>query len=117
LQPVGKITVGKKKEFKEPDKVKDVEVKVEREKQYLSEKLSELEVKEAEVRAIRKSIDVSLERTQEAEAKAAAELKAKQEAAAKLAATKKATITCVKGKLTKKVTAMKPACPAGYKKK
>jgi hypothetical protein len=53
----------------------------------------------------------------EAEAKAAAELKAKQDAAAKSAAIKKTTITCVKGKLTKKVTAMRPACPAGYKKK
>jgi hypothetical protein len=30
---------------------------------------------------------------------------------------KKVTITCVKGKLTKKVTALKPKCPAGYKKK
>jgi hypothetical protein len=30
---------------------------------------------------------------------------------------KKSTITCVKGKLTKKVTAVKPKCPAGYKKK
>jgi len=58
-----------------------------------------------------------LKAKQEAEAKAAAELKAKQEAAAKLAATKKATITCVKGKLTKKVTAVKPKCPAGYKVK
>ncbi len=27
------------------------------------------------------------------------------------------TITCVKGKLTKKVTAVSPKCPAGYKKK
>jgi hypothetical protein len=27
------------------------------------------------------------------------------------------SITCVKGKLTKKVTAVKPKCPAGYKKK
>ena len=31
--------------------------------------------------------------------------------------TKKTTITCVKGKLTKKVTAVKPKCPSGYKKK
>jgi hypothetical protein len=69
---------------------------------------------------------------QEAEAKAAAELKAKQEADAKAAADqlaaeklaaskaaslKKTTITCVKGKLTKKVTAVKPKCPTGYKKK
>ena len=53
-----------------------------------------------------------------------AELKAKQEAEAKAAAAKAAadakkqtTITCIKGKLTKKVTALKPKCPAGYKKK
>jgi M6 family metalloprotease-like protein len=58
-----------------------------------------------------------LKAKQEAEAKAAAELKAKQEAAAKAAAIKKTTITCVKGKLTKKVTAVKPKCPAGYKKR
>jgi hypothetical protein len=32
-------------------------------------------------------------------------------------ANKKLTITCTKGKLTKKVTAVKPKCPAGYKKK
>jgi len=53
--------------------------------------------------------------------KAAAELKIKQEsdakaAAAKAAALKKTTITCIKGKLTKKVTAVKPVCPTGYKK-
>jgi len=73
-----------------------------------------------------------LKTKQEAEAKAtaekaAAELKAKQVAeakvaadklaAAKAAALKKKTITCVKGKLTKKVTAVKPVCPSGYKKK
>ena len=29
----------------------------------------------------------------------------------------KRTITCVKGKLSKKVTAVKPTCPTGYKKK
>ena len=47
-----------------------------------------------------------------------ADLKAKKEAAAKAAAAKKkTTITCVKGKLTKKVTAVKPVCPKGYKKK
>ena len=54
--------------------------------------------------------------------RAAAEIKAKEEAAAKAAADKaalarKTTITCVKGKMTKKVTAVKPKCPAGYKKK
>jgi hypothetical protein len=30
---------------------------------------------------------------------------------------KKSTITCVKGKISKKVTAVKPVCPKGYKKK
>jgi hypothetical protein len=70
-----------------------------------------------------------LKAKQEAEAKAAAELKAKQEAEAKAEAArilanakastknKKTTITCIKGKLTKKVTAVKPTCPKGYKKK
>jgi hypothetical protein len=33
------------------------------------------------------------------------------------AAVQKSTITCVKGKLSKKVTAVKPSCPKGYKKK
>lgn len=49
---------------------------------------------------------------QEFESKAAAELKAKQEVVAK----KKSTITCKKGKLTKKVTAVKPKCPSGYRR-
>jgi hypothetical protein len=39
---------------------------------------------------------------------------AEQEAAAAL---KKITITCTKGKLTKKVTDVKPVCPTGYTKK
>jgi hypothetical protein len=30
---------------------------------------------------------------------------------------KKTTITCIKGKTTKKVTAVKPSCPSGFKKK
>jgi len=29
----------------------------------------------------------------------------------------KVTITCVKGKTSKKVTAAKPVCPVGFKKK
>lgn len=33
------------------------------------------------------------------------------------AASTKKTITCIKGKLTKKVTAVSPKCPSGYKKK
>ena len=38
-------------------------------------------------------------------------------ATAKTNAMKKTTITCVKGKVTKKVTAVSPKCPKGYKKK
>jgi hypothetical protein len=58
-----------------------------------------------------------LKAKQEVEAIAAADLKAKQEAAAKAAALKKTTIVCVKGKLAKKITAIKPKCPTGYKLK
>ena len=39
------------------------------------------------------------------------------EEAKKVISPKKTTITCVKGKTTKKVTAVKPKCPSGYKKK
>ncbi len=75
---------------------------------------AELKAKqEAEAKAA-----AELKAKQEAEAKAAAELKAKQEAEAKAAAAKKkSTITCVKGKLVKRVTAVKPKCPSGYTKK
>ena len=73
---------------------------------------SELKAKqEAEAKAASE-----LKAKQEAEAKAVSELKAKQEAVAKVAV-KKTTITCTKGKLIKKVSAVKPKCPAGYKLK
>jgi hypothetical protein len=77
----------------------------------------------AERQAVIDKAAAELKAKQEADAKAAAdkaaaELKAKAEAASKAAASvKKTTITCVKGKLTKKVTAVKPVCPNGYKKK
>jgi hypothetical protein len=78
---------------------------------------------QAEARAV-----AALKAKSDAEAQAAADLKTKEAAAAKLAAakaaaakaaaaTKKITITCVKGKLTKKVTGIKPKCPSGYKLK
>ena len=47
--------------------------------------------------------------------KAAADKAAADKAAA--AAKKKTTISCVKGKVTKKVSGINPKCPAGYKKK
>ena len=53
----------------------------------------------------------------EAEADAReAEIRAAEEEA-KAKAAKKTTITCIKGKLIKKVTSVKPKCPSGYKKK
>jgi M6 family metalloprotease-like protein len=75
---------------------------------------AELKVKqEAEAKAA-----AELKVKQEAEEKAAAELKAKQEAEAKaLAEKRKKTITCVKGKIAKKVTAVNPKCPSGFKRK
>lgn len=85
----------------------------------------------AEMNAVKAAADKAagdLKAKQEADAKAAADkvvADAKAEAARILAeakakaseAMKKTTITCVKGKLTKKVTAIKPVCPKGYKKK
>ena len=53
-----------------------------------------------------------------AEAKAQAEkIISDAKAAAASAAKKKTRIICVKGKLKKKVTAVKPKCPTGYKRK
>lgn len=83
----------------------------------------------AQIQALQKA-ETELKAKQEAEVKAVADVKAKQEADAKAeaarilaearvkaAALKKTTITCVKGKLNKKVTSIKPVCPSGYKKK
>ena len=57
----------------------------------------------------------------EAKAKAEAEAKAKAEAEAEakseIKRKAKKTITCVKGKTSKKITALKPKCPPGYTKK
>ena len=108
----------------------ELKVKLEAEAKAVADKAAEeLRVKqEAEAKLAADKIAADLKVKQEAEAKlaadkTAADLKAKQEADAKAAAdkaalvVKKTTITCVKGKLTKKVTAVKPVCPKGYKKK
>ena len=108
----------------------ELKAKQEAEAKAVADKAAEeLRVKqEAEAKLAADKIAADLKVKQEAEAKlaadkTAADLKAKQEADAKAAADKaalvvrKTTITCVKGKLTKKVTAVKPACPKGYKKK
>jgi hypothetical protein len=47
----------------------------------------------------------------------AAEKAAAEKAAAEKAKAKSRTIICIKGKVQKKVTALNPKCPAGYKKK
>ena len=100
------------------DLIKSAETFVEEQKKLELVKAEEVRLA-AELKAKQEaeSKAAELKAQQEAEAKAAADLKAKQEADAKAAATKKTTITCVKGKLTKKVTSVKPKCPAGYKKK
>ena len=92
----------------------------------------------AELKAAVEKAAAELKAKQEAEAKALAEKAAADKAAAEkllsdakvaaakiladakakaTAVAKKITITCVKGKLIKKVIAVKPVCPPGYKKK
>jgi len=69
---------------------------------------------------IKRNEKAKAETEAEAKAKAEAEAKAKAEAEAKAkleAFKKRSTITCVKGKLIKKVSAVNPKCPKGYKKK
>ena len=69
-----------------------------------------------EVKILKASLDLRLRERQDAELKAKQEAEARA-AAEKAAASKKTTITCIKGKLTKKITAVNPKCPAGYKKR
>ncbi len=82
-----------------------------------------LEVRADEFLFAKTEIRVVVDASGTASQKVKAAAEAKAEAArilanAKAAATnKKTTITCVKGKLTKKVTAVKPICPKGFKKK
>ena len=89
-----------------------------------AEKIVEEDKKREFAQAEEIRVAAELRAKQESEAKAeadrlATELKAKQEAEAKAKsqATKKTTISCIKGKLVKKVTAINTKCPAGYKKK
>jgi hypothetical protein len=99
--------------FKFLDLLKTAETFVAEEKQKEQKKAEEERIA-AELKAKQ---ELDLKAKQDAEAKTAAELKAKQEAEAKAAALKKTTITCLKGKLVKKVTGVKPVCPKGYRKK
>jgi hypothetical protein len=88
------------------------ELKAKQEAEAKAKAEAELKAKqEAEARA-KVEADAKSNAKQEAKAKAEAEAKAKLEASKK-----KTTINCIKGKTTKKVTAIKPKCPVGYKKK
>jgi hypothetical protein len=78
--------------------------------------MSEEEFKVAVVKA-QEEANAKAKAESDAKIKAEADVKIKVEADAKVAAKKKVTITCVKGKLTKKVTAVSPKCPSGYKNK
>jgi hypothetical protein len=98
-----------------------IESKVSGKSTRYQEKIKKLE----EEQAVKASLEANIKAEAEAKAKIeaitkAAEAKAKEDArllAAKMAALKKTTITCVKGKTTKKVTGAKPKCPSGYIKK
>jgi hypothetical protein len=82
---------------------------------------TELNKKEQAAEELRAKQEAEIKAAEELRAKqeaaAAAALKAKQEADAKAVAAKKTTITCLKGKISKKVTGIKPKCPRGYKVK
>ena len=92
----------------------EAKAKVEAEAKAKAKAKAEAEAKAKAEEEARARVEEELKAKQEAEAKAKAESVAK----AKLEASKKkSTITCVKGKITKKVKAVNPKCPKGYKKK
>jgi hypothetical protein len=102
----------------------DADAKIAADKVAAEKAAAELKAKQdAEAKVAAEKAAAELKAKQDAEAKvaaekAAAELKAKQDADAKVAAvSKKITITCINGKISKKVTAVKPKCPSGYKLK
>ena len=84
---------------------------------------AELKAKqEAEAKAANEKAQAELAKMIESQIKAIEELTAKANSAkATIAGTKsgnkKTTITCLKGKIAKKITSAKPSCPVGYKKK
>ena len=104
------------KEFKDlVAKSSEIKNKIEQEIQNKARAAAELKAKQdAEERAATEAkLAADLKAKQDAEAKAAAD----KAAAQKLASQRKSTITCVKGKLVKKIIAVSPKCPSGFKKK
>jgi len=91
------------------------EVEIAEENRQLAEAKAKAEL---EAKTLAEAQERARQAQAEAQAKAAAELKAKQEAETQAKAAKnKTTIKCTKGKKTKKVTAVNPKCPKGYKKR
>ena len=88
---------------------------------YCSNAIRNIEILKREIPAIQAAADKAAAdkaAADKAAADKAAELLAQQIAvAAKVAQVKKTTLVCVKGKLSKKVSAVNPKCPAGYKVK
>jgi hypothetical protein len=95
----------------------DLEAKVKAEAEAKAKAEAEAKAKaEAEAKA-KAEAEAKAKADAEAKAKADAEAKAKAEMEAKAKADAQKSITCVKGKLKKKITGTNPKCPKGYKKK
>jgi len=107
------VAEDKRKEFLQAEEARlAAELKAKQEEEAKAKAEAEAKAKaEAEAKA-KAEAEAKAKAEEEARAKAEAEAKARLEASKK-----KTTITCIKGKLTKKVTAVNPKCPAGYKKK
>ena len=107
------VSDDKQKEF-----IKAEEIRIAAESKAKQE--AEAKAKAEEEAKAKAEAEAKAKAEEEAKAKLEAESRAKAEAEAKAkleASKKRSTITCVKGKLTKKVSAVNPKCPKGYKKK
>jgi hypothetical protein len=111
----------KRKEFAKAEEARlAAELKAKQEAEAKAKVEAEAKAKSEEEAKLKAEEEAKSKAEEEAKSKAEEEARAKAEAEAKAkleAAKKKTTITCVKGKLTKKVSAVKPKCPSGYKKK
>jgi len=94
--------------------IKEAELIVAEDKEKESKKSEEVKIA-AELQAQQES-DAKAKHEASVKAKAEEDARLEAEAKAKAEAAKKKTITCIKGKLSKKVTGMNPKCPKGYKR-
>ncbi len=119
LIPTSKINTPDSMQLIENSKQRKNEVEAELIAKVLAERQakSDAEARAAAELKAKREAETKTRQEEELRAKQASELKAQQESAAKKALIKKTTIICVKGKLTKKLTSLKPKCPSGYKVK